>query len=146
MSQPEQPWYVAGLAFACQSCGRCCAGPEEGYVFIDPGEVAAAAAFLHMPLDEFQARYVRLAYRRFSIIEHPQTHDCIFLADSDGAAARGCAIYPVRPAQCRTWPFWVRNLRNQDDWLAAGNRCPGVNRGQLHGLEEIERKRNESGP
>ena len=41
----RQPWYAGGLAFECTQCGQCCAGPNEGYVWVNDAEVAR--------LDEF---------------------------------------------------------------------------------------------
>lgn len=144
-TEHPQPWYAAGLAFECSGCGRCCAGPEEGYIFITAAEIEQVASHRGMSTADFTARYVRSAYRRLTIIEHPQTHDCIFLAGDDGGG-RKCMIYSVRPAQCRTWPFWPHNLHNPDTWNAAANRCPGVNRGPIHPLDEIERKRQQTQP
>ena len=51
-----------------------------------------------------------------------------------------CSIYPVRPKQCATWPFWEENLASEEVWngpVAAC--CPGIGRGPLHPREEIER-------
>jgi Fe-S-cluster containining protein len=138
------PWYAGGLAFECGRCGRCCAGPEEGYVWVNDDELRAIAGFLRADAQTVRSGFTRRVGVRLSVVEDFHTHNCIFLTiNADGRGV--CAIYPVRPAQCRTWPFWVHNLRNPEDWLAAGERCLGVNRGQLHPLEEIERKRKQSG-
>jgi len=100
------PWYVGGLAFECQECGRCCAGPEEGYVWVTLDDIATIANHLRIPLPEMQRRYVRRVGDRFSLTEHPGSNDCVFLrTDPDGQ--RRCRVYSVRPVQCRTWPFWA---------------------------------------
>ena len=76
-------------------------------------------------------------------MEDGKTKDCIFLRyDAEGSSL--CTVYPVRPMQCRTWPFWPSNLRDIDSWSLAAVRCPGVNRGPLHRLDEIERKRDKT--
>ncbi len=140
-------WYVSGLAFACQHCGRCCAGPEEGYVWVTPEEIPAIAAHLKMDEETFRKKYVRRVGRRFTIVEVKGTNDCIFLsppADIGGTMTRGCTIYSVRPRQCRTWPFWTSNLRDPDSWAWAGSRCRGINRGKRFSVEEIEARANES--
>jgi Fe-S-cluster containining protein len=54
---------------------------------------------------------------------------------------RVCGIYPARPQQCRTWPFWDSNLRSRQAWEAAGRHCHGIDRGQVHSLESIEAQR-----
>lgn len=134
------PWYVDGLAFECQRCGRCCAGPEEGYVWATPEEIAAVAEYLRLTVDELHERYLRRIGRRISFVEDPASKDCIFLSyDADGLSQ--CRIYPVRPTQCRTWPFWASNLVSRSDWSLAHLRCPGINRGPRHGFDEIEQKR-----
>ena len=53
------------------------------------------------------------------------------------SAGKGCVIYPVRPAQCRTWPFWESNLRSRKNWDSIAEGCPGIGRGPLIGVDEI---------
>ena len=53
---------------------------------------------------------------RYSLTEKPNG-DCVFLQSSRGK--RGCAIYSVRPLQCRTWPFWSSNIDTPEDWMSA---------------------------
>lgn len=140
----KPPWYVAGLAFECTGCGRCCAGPEEGYVWATDEEIQRIARFLGLSESATRSRYVRKVGRRRSLKENKANNDCIFLSDpQDGG--RKCAIYPVRPVQCRTWPFWPANLRSSEAWGYAALRCPGINRGDIHPLEEIEHKRDATG-
>jgi len=137
----KTPWYSSGLAFECQGCGGCCAGPQEGYVWVTQDDVEAIAAHLRIPLEEMMAKYVRRVGRRMSLREVARTMDCVFLETaSDGQ--RKCGIYSFRPTQCRTWPFWQSNLGDQDNWALAGTRCVGINRGKLHNFEEIETRRN----
>ena len=131
------PWYVAGLAFECTECGNCCAGPEEGYIWVNDREITAIAQKLRMSEEQFIKQYTRRVGRRYSLREDPASKDCIFLVPR-GTGKRGCRIYDVRPAQCRTWPFWWSNLVDPEAWLCAGVRCPGINRGPLFTQEEIE--------
>ncbi|MHC4762412.1 MAG: YkgJ family cysteine cluster protein [Planctomycetota bacterium] len=51
---------------------------------------------------------------------------------------RRCIIYPVRPNQCRTWPFWSENLSKPEVWNRAGVKCGGINQGRSYKYEEIE--------
>ncbi len=141
MTVRAQTWYAAGLHFACTGCGNCCAGPEEGYVWICRREIEMLAEYLHLSVDELRRRYLRRHGLRTSIREQPRTKDCLFLVPS--ATGRGCAIYPVRPNQCRTWPFWSSNLTDPDAWNRAARRCPGINRGRWYSLEEIEALRKQ---
>jgi len=131
-------WRAGGLHFECSGCGSCCAGPEEGYIWISAEEIERLAKYFGQTVEYVRKKYIRRVGTRQSILENPATHDCIFLTDGkDGG--RGCAIYPVRPNQCRTWPFWKENLASPDHWNFAAVKCPGINRGRLYTAEEIEK-------
>ncbi len=76
---------------------------------------------------------------RYSLTERANG-DCIFLEHMpDGQ--RICQIYPVRPLQCRTWPFWNSNLQSERCWQQAGRMCAGIDRGKTHTYEQIEEMR-----
>lgn len=138
----KKQWYADGLRFECTGCGHCCAGPEEGYIWISGEEIERLAKHLSTTVEVVRKKYLRRIGFRLSILEHPTTHDCIFLtAGKDGT--RGCAIYPVRPNQCRTWPFWNDNLQSVEMWNIAGIKCPGINHGRMYTREEIEQKRTQ---
>lgn len=134
-------WYAAGLHFECAECGGCCSGPGEGYIWVLRPEIELIAKHLNVTPGEMRRRYLRRVGLRTSIIEHSVTKDCIFLRQVGGC--RQCVIYPVRPSQCRTWPFWPENLASANAWNTAALRCPGFNRGRYYSAEEIDRiKRN----
>ena len=50
---------------------------------------------------------------------------------------KGCTVYPVRPAQCRTWPFWQSNVESPEAWERTVKECPGSGNGELIPVEEI---------
>lgn len=138
------PWYVGGLAFTCCRCGRCCAGPEEGYVWVTPGEIVTLARALGETPEDFRRKYTRKVGSRISLRENDK-RDCVFLSrDAKGLSL--CRLYECRPMQCRTWPFWPGNLVTAESWIFAQQRCPGVNQGQLFSLEEIEARRDTVSP
>ena len=101
-------------------------------------ELGLIAKFLKISEIDLRARHTRRVGLRISLSEQPNG-DCTFLAD--GQDGRGCKIYPVRPLQCRTWPFWNLNLRSQNTWNQAGTKCCGMNKGELHSFEEVEAER-----
>jgi len=137
----DTKWYAAGLHFECQGCGGCCSGPGEGYIWVLRPEIELIAQCLDLPPEQLRRQYLRRVGLRTTIIEHEITKDCIFLRTIGGS--RQCVIYPVRPNQCRTWPFWPENLSGPNDWNAAAHVCPGINRGRYYSAEQIERiKRN----
>ncbi|MDH7598177.1 MAG: YkgJ family cysteine cluster protein [Sedimentisphaerales bacterium] len=131
----DLPWFAAGLRFSCTKCGRCCSGPAEGYIWVDMEQIAQIAAFLKIPVERFKATYTRTEGPFNTLIEDPHTKDCIFLEAS--GPIRQCAIYPVRPPQCRTWPFWPSNLTTPQAWQRASRRCPGINHGRLYTYQQI---------
>ncbi len=130
-------WYAAGLHFECQQCGRCCSGPNQGYIWVTRPEIKLIADFLKVEPEQLRQRYIRRVGFRTTVIEQPVTKDCVFLQRIDGQ--KRCVIYPVRPSQCRAWPFWPDNLANTDVWNKATQKCGGINRGRLYSFEEIEK-------
>jgi uncharacterized protein len=130
----KDKWYAAGLAFECTQCGNCCSG-APGYVWMTPKEEAAIARFLGLAEDRLPKGYGRKVGARRSLCEWADG-DCIYLK-REGEKAM-CSIYPVRPLQCRTWPFWDSNLASPDTWNRAHQTCPGINRGPQHDFVSIE--------
>jgi Fe-S-cluster containining protein len=89
--------------FKCLRCGACCRVP--GYVALEAGEAEAAAAFLGLDIYTFTERYTRLSLNRRTLsLTENDDGSCVFLQD-DGA----CRIQPVKPAQCRGFPFLWRS-------------------------------------
>jgi len=59
---------------------------------------------------------------------------CVFLEPQTNR----CAVYPVRPSQCRTFPFW-RDLVRDGEWTQeARDMCEGTGRGRLYSIDEVE--------
>jgi Fe-S-cluster containining protein len=132
-------WYIGGLHFECMQCGRCCSGPGEGYIWISRKEIEFVADHLKLTVGELRRRYTKRIGLRTTIIEDPVSRDCVFLEKDSGQ--RACTIYPVRPNQCRTWPFWSSNLESPYNWNGTAQKCPGINRGRGYSIEQVERIR-----
>lgn len=137
MSANKTAWYVNGLHFECQKCGRCCSGPSEGYIWVCKEEVCLIADFLGITAGQLRQKYLKRVQLRRTIAEQPSTRNCVFIEDVGGE--KRCRIYSVRPNQCRTWPFWVNNLKSSDAWNKAASRCCGINRGKEFAFDEIEK-------
>jgi Fe-S-cluster containining protein len=134
-----EPWYAAGLAFACTRCGNCCTGPP-GEVRVSEDEAIALAAFVGLDLADFHERVMRrLDDGSPGLVEKPNG-DCVFWS-----RAHGCVVYPVRPKQCRTWPFWRRSLASPEAWDRAATGCPGIGRGERHDAATIARTAADDG-
>ena len=130
----KEKWYQSGLSFECTQCGNCCSGPP-GYVWVTKKDIETIARFIGLEDGKLDARYLRRVGLRHSLTERAGG-DCIFLKRANGKSM--CSIYPVRPLQCRTWPFWSDNLSSKDAWNRAGLTCPGIDRGKYHGFVSIE--------
>jgi Fe-S-cluster containining protein len=131
MADAESRWYRQGLRFECTRCGACCTG-APGFVWVSSEEIAKLAEFRNESIDEFTRLYVRQVGHRYSLIEKPGG-DCIFW-DRE----RGCTVYPVRPTQCQTWPFWPENVASPESWERVKAVCPGSGRGQWFSVEQVE--------
>lgn len=116
----DVPWYANGLRFECTGCGQCCTG-APGYVWITKEDIVRMADYLKISINEFSRRFVRHAKGRLSLLENHKTYDCVFLKD------KKCQIYPVRPIQCRTFPWWPENLKSEKGWQEAARHCEGIN-------------------
>jgi Fe-S-cluster containining protein len=150
-----QPWYADGLQFTCSQCGNCCTG-GPGFVWMSRDEIVRLAEFLKITPEETVERYCRKVDGKFSLneVRDPATgsYDCIFLKEMPAPPAkdgqitqsrRGCSIYPVRPLQCRTWPFWPENLSSRKMWDHQARKCHGMNApgrsftlGQIHAIRD----------
>jgi Fe-S-cluster containining protein len=126
-----EPWFQQGLRFQCTQCGDCCTG-APGFVWVNQQEIQAIATRLSLSVEEFERRYVRKVGVRKTLLEFPNG-DCVLL---DGGT-RKCTAYGDRPRQCRTWPFWQSNLRDEAAWKETCEVCPGSGKGPLVPVEKI---------
>ncbi len=133
----KEKWYQAGLAFECTQCGNCCSG-APGYVWVTKEEEQAIAQFLGCGSSRLPREQLRRVGFRHSLREG-RDGDCVFLKRNGDKTL--CSIYPVRPRQCRTWPFWSSNLVSPEAWNRAHQTCPGMNRGPHYGFVAIEKLR-----
>ncbi|MFO0810128.1 MAG: YkgJ family cysteine cluster protein [Gemmataceae bacterium] len=128
-----EPWYKDGLRFTCTRCGNCCTG-APGFVWVTPDEIAALAEYRGEPVPELTAMYTRRSHGKVTLREK-SNGDCIFWDRT-----HGCTVYAVRPAQCRTWPFWESTTATPEEWAAIQPGCPGAGHGELITAEEITRR------
>ena len=93
--------------FKCRHCGACCRQP--GFVRLAEGEATAIAAHLGMSEQEFAYMYADLsADRRSLILKEAQNGACALLG-----ADNLCRINPVKPRQCREFPFTWMNENSE---------------------------------
>jgi Fe-S-cluster containining protein len=120
----QEPWYKEGLKFKCTQCGECCTG-APGYIWVTEEEIQKMAEFKQMSLDAFCATFVKKVNGKLSLLEHSSAlnsnrFDCVFLKD------KKCSIHPVRPTQCRTFPWWPSHLKSPQTWKNAAKQCEGI--------------------
>jgi len=116
-------WEVEPVRFECQKgCIKCCAKP--GWVYFDKEDVEKAASFLDLRPGYFKKKFqltpVDPMHWEMGVTEN---EPCPFLGQE------GCKIHPVKPKQCRAFPFWEENLRTRDSWNKVSEDCPGIGEG-----------------
>ncbi len=92
--------------FNCLECGDCCRTP--GYVYINPDELKKISEFLKMSIPRFKKDYVVREGERIRFSEG-YSDPCLFLEKGR------CSIYPVRPKQCTSFPFWLEYIKKGAD-------------------------------
>jgi len=108
---------------ACETCaGNCCIG-ESGYIWVTPTDIKNISEFLNEKIDVFYENYINKVKYKYSLkeIEYNDGFKCVFFDENK----RSCSIYPIRPVQCRTFPFWEHfktNIKEVED------ECPGISR------------------
>jgi len=121
-------FFEEGIYFECQQCGACCTG-ESGTIYVRKEEILTIAEFLDITVSDFIEKYA-----------YPYKDSCSIKEDAQGQCLfydKGCRIYPVRPMQCRTFPFWFANLRSETKWQEIIKECPGIGQGRLYSKERI---------
>ncbi len=110
--------------FHCRQCGHCCQG--ETTVSLNAEDLDRLVAFLRLPLEEVEARYLRIT----DGVVQMKTVDghCIFYNE-------GCTIHPGKPWRCGQWPLHPSILADAANFQAISDSCPGI-KGEL-GYEEF---------
>lgn len=121
-------FFDQGLRFECQRCGSCCTG-EPGFIFVEHSEIIQIASYISRDLSCFIDEFLYPFRTGYSIKEHADGR-CLFYQG-------GCKVYPVRPKQCRTFPFWFENLRSRKKWRRVTRECPGIDKGSIYSKEQI---------
>ena len=131
----EKEFLENGLHFSCTQCAKCCCG-TPGVVFLEKHELKALAKHEELTEEEFIKVFCRCIVlddgsKLLSLRENSK-FECIFWKEN-----AGCSVYPLRPVQCRTYPFWSNVLKDEENWNKEKERCPGINEGELFTKEKI---------
>lgn len=132
---PKAKPLTGPLKFTCTKCGTCCIMPDDTTVYASETEYKKIARHLKISLKQFLKKYTT-ADEGYIVLRSGRHGSCI-LYD------KGCSIYPTRPIQCRTFPFWFINLKSKNAWKKAAKTCPGMDTGRLWNVKEIQKKRDD---
>jgi Fe-S-cluster containining protein len=124
----------ARLRFHCTGCGACCTGGVDHVVETSATERSAIRAHLGISEAWFRRRYLEHLDETTFGIRLEADGRCPFLGRDNR-----CRIYPVRPRQCRTYPWWPELVEHEHDWQREAKRCEGMNQGAIVPLSVIER-------
>jgi len=131
----KKPFYADGLKFSCKRCSSCCRY-DSGFVFLSQKDVNKLSSTLKIDVNGLINVYCRwvtgLHGEQVLSLKEKSNNDCI-LWDS------GCTVYQSRPIQCVTFPFWESIIASEQCWEIASSGCPGINSGELHTKEEIDK-------
>eukprot|EP01080_Neovahlkampfia_damariscottae_P010474 gene10474-2996_t len=114
------------LLFKCTGCGKCC--QVEGICSISSEDTKKISSFLQMKTEDFLEKYTMKNPDEYCDEEDElilknksNSNDCIFLDET-----KKCKIYPVRPIQCSTYPFWNSILKSKEKWVEESKYCEGI--------------------
>ncbi len=82
------------------------------------------AEYVGMPEKVFERKYV-VRYKHLLRLRKPRNSQCHFLTEE------GCSVHPVKPVQCRLYPFWPELVEKRANWEAERKMCPGIGKGEL---------------
>lgn len=122
------------LRFECTRCGACCCGDDEHYIAIREQDIARICKHLEISVAWLKRRYIEHLTRQYYTVRIGDDGRCVFL-DRQGH----CRIYPVRPVQCQTYPYWPEILADLKHWQAEAKRCEGIDRGKVVPVTTITR-------
>lgn len=121
-----------GLRFSCRKCGNCCRITGAAYVYVTQAEVERMAHCLKLEISTFARKYLRKSDEELPALRDKSNSECVFWEGK-------CSVYPARPNQCRTFPFWRDNVTTKSAWesLAKEYGCQGIDRGKWYSPARI---------
>jgi Fe-S-cluster containining protein len=121
---------VEGFRFECQpGCSACC--EMEGEVYLTEEDLVRIASHLSLEPADFEEKYVHRTVRSLRL-RKPSDRQCLFHREGR------CSIHPIKPVQCRVFPFWTEIIETHATWDETAQRCPGMNKGPLIQIETAQ--------
>jgi Fe-S-cluster containining protein len=126
---------MTGIRFECQAgCTNCC--QQKGFVYLTEADLLRIAKFVGMRVADFERRYVYRTKNQLRL-RSPRHTQCHFLREG------GCSIHPVKPTQCRIFPFWPELVDDKKEWRKTAAWCPGIGQGELVQIESAREQAHE---
>ncbi len=122
------------LRFECTGCGRCCIGGGDYHVFLTDAAAETIRGYLGLSRAWFRRHYLRRLPDGDQVATIGKDGRCIFLGTDNR-----CRVYPARPVQCRSYPFWPEVINSQTGWQREGRRCEGIDHGKVVSLSRIRK-------
>ncbi len=117
--------------FICiEGCSNCCR-VGNGFVFLEEEEAKNIADYLNHPHDAFFQWFIKKLDNRLCLVDG-ENENCVFIENNR------CLIYPVRPQQCRDYPFWPEIISSEERWEQEKAVCPGIGHGKEYNIKEIQ--------
>ncbi|MDH5654720.1 MAG: YkgJ family cysteine cluster protein [Spirochaetia bacterium] len=108
--------------FECNGCGDCCRG--GGNVHFSEDELHDLKEFLKLSEEQWlHLKDKLIQFKKNELFVHSSSKACIFI-DRDNL----CRIYPVRPLQCRSYPYWSSVFESNKELKYHQKKCPGFDR------------------
>ncbi|MFQ5468796.1 MAG: YkgJ family cysteine cluster protein [Gammaproteobacteria bacterium] len=126
-------FYMKKLRFKCTRCGCCCINAGSEFVYLGENEAEKIRKYLGVSSAWFRRRYIKRDKDEGLVLRFPENGRCEFLDNSNR-----CNIYPVRPGQCKTYPFWRELVTSAQGWVAEKSRCEGIGSGAVVPVNHIE--------
>lgn len=124
---------MSSRRFECTMCADCCRRPGVVEIFAD--ELDRIARFQKTTASELVERHeIEWSEGRW-LLHVRDGESCVFLADDR------CCIEPVKPRQCRAYPFWPEILDIEGEWERESEACPGIGRGPRLEPAQVEAQR-----
>lgn len=109
------------FSFQCTKCGKCCYGP--GSVYFSNKELIEIKKYLKLDQTQWKELKQKIIHKNQNgLFIHKTYNKCYFLNTKNQ-----CSIYPVRPLQCRTFPFWPSYFKSPKNLQNLILFCPGSN-------------------
>ncbi|VAW98194.1 hypothetical protein MNBD_GAMMA23-24 [hydrothermal vent metagenome] len=138
-------YHTTPIRFKCTQCSQCCYGGKYAYVRASAQEIEDITAYMNIDAEIFKNKYliklvdhgygIRMKKNSLSGVIKSNGH-CVLL-NKQGK----CSVYPVRPTQCKTYPFWPEILISKDKWNNEVMRCEGINQGDVVDTEHVEQQK-----